>query len=367
MESILNKSKNFYRCVGSVYEMGGKDKEGNPVPHLVRESYKVKIHENGKPTGETVDAECIKGKLAIRTDGGIVTFMIFFASKGLDGKESRQWKMATDMMELNPEVNGNKKEPSVVVVEGRLENNMFMSRDGKEVKEAPQFRVSKVSTTAYKESMEYGITVNMSGCMTKNVPETKMVDGEVEETGRGVMIVYMANNKGEVFPVTVIVPTDLVDDVNEAVEAGCTIDATLDAEVITFGGAAKKHGIGRAGKIDTSNTSTRIEFVLAGMDIIEEPDELYVENEDGKKTPVKTLWMDSSTVKKAIKMYQMKKDEFAKNSNNEIKKGSTSSLKDKKAEYKSKRVGKNVINDFDDFEDDENPWGNDETSLEDEF
>ena len=178
---ILNKSKNFYRCVGTVYELG-----------LKKEDCEVKLYEDGKPTGEKVSAECIKGKFSVRTDGGIVTFMIYFASKGFDGKESRQWKMATDMLELNPEVNGGGGAPSVVVVEGRLENNMFMSRDGKEVKEAPQFRVSKVSTTAYKEGMEYGITVNMSGCMTKNVPETKMVDGEAEETGRGVMTVYMA-------------------------------------------------------------------------------------------------------------------------------------------------------------------------------
>lgn len=353
---ILNKSKNFYRCVGTVYELG-----------LKREDCEVKLYKDGKPTGEKVKAECIKGKFGVRTDGGIVTFMIYFASKGLDGKESRQWKMATDMMELNPEVGGNGNAPSVVVVEGRLENNMFMSRDGKEVKEAPQFRVSKVSTTAYKEGMEYGITINMSGCMTKNVPETKMVDGEAEETGRGVMTVYMANGKGEVFPVTVIVPDDLVDDVNDAVEAGCTIDATLDVNTITFGGVAKKHGIGRAGKIDTSNVSTRTEFVLAGMDIVDEPDELYVEDENGKQTPVKTLWMDSSVVKKAIKMYQVKKDEFAKNGGNKTtKSNSTTNLKNKKAEYKSKRVGKKATNDFDDFGDDM-PWGNDEAGLEDEF
>lgn len=354
---ILNKSKNFYRCVGTVYELG-----------LKKEDCEVKLYEDGKPTGEKVNAEYIKGKFGVRTDGGIVTFMIYFASKGFDGKESRQWKMATDMLELNPEVNGGGGAPSVVVVEGRLENNMFMSRDGKEVKEAPQFRVSKVSTTAYKEGMEYGITVNMSGCMTKNVPETKMVDGEAEETGRGMMTVYMANGKGEVFPITVIVPDDLVDDVNDAVETGCTIDATLDVNTITYGNADKGHKIGRKGKIDTGSVSTRTEFVLAGMDIVDEPDELYIEDEDGKQTPVKTLWMDSSVVKKAIKMYQVKKDEFAKNGGNKTtKSNSTPNLKDKKAEHKAKRVGKKATNDFDEFGDNENPWSDDEAGLEDEF
>ena len=66
-------------------------------------------------------------------------------------------------------------------------------------------------------------------------------------------------------------------------------------------------------------------------------------------------------------MYQVKKDEFAKNGGNKAtKSNSTPNLKDKKAEYKSKRVGKKVTNDFDDFDDD-TPWGNDEAGLEDEF
>ena len=133
---------------------------------------------------------------------------------------------------------------------------------------------------------------------------------------------------------------------------------------ITFGGVAKKHGIGRAGKIDTSNVSTRTEFVLAGMDIVDEPDEKYIEDENGKQTPIKTLWMDSSVVKKAIKMYQVKKDEFAKNGGNKATKSTGSNLKDKKAEYKSKRVGKKAVNDFDDFEESVN---NDLPFDEDEF
>lgn len=352
---ILNKSKNFYRCVGTVYEVG-----------LKREDCEVKIYENGAATGEKVKAECIKGKLGVRTNTGIVTFMIYFASKGLDGKDARQWKMAKDMMELNPEVNGNGNEPSVVVVEGRIENNMFLKRDGS-VSEQPQFRVTKVSTTAYKEGMEYGITINMSGCVTKNVPETRMVDGETEETGRNIMTTYMANSKGEVFPVNIIVPDDLVDDVNDAVETGCTIDATLDVNTITYGGVAKKHGIGRAGRIDTSNVSTRDEFILAGMDIVDEPDELYTEDENGKQIPVKTLWMDASVVKKAIKMYNVKKDEFAKNDGNRgsgNNKSTKANLNDRKAEAKAKRVGKKTA-DFDEF-DDETPWDKD-VAPEDEF
>lgn len=342
MESILNKSKNFYRCIGTVYEKG-----------LTREPCEVSIYEDGKPTGEKVKAECIKGKIAVRADKSIVTFGVYFASKGLDGKESRQWPMAESMMELNPEVNGDGNVPNTVVVEGRIEGNLFMSQDCKEVRETTNFRVTKVSTSI-KPGVDPGMTVKLTGCVIKNVPETKMVDGEAEETGRGIMSTYVANNKGEVFPVNIIVPEDIVDDVNDVVENGVTIDADVDINVVTNGITKQKRSIGRAGRVDTSNVSTHTEFILAGMDIIEEPEELTTEDENGNEAPVKTYWMNPATVKKAIKMYQMKKDEFAKNGGNNNK-NVKSSLAEKKAEFKAKRVGKkeDTFDGFDDFEDED--------------
>lgn len=352
---ILNKSKNFFRCVGMVYEKAVK-----------KEPCEVEIWADGQRTGEKVKAECIKGKLGVRTNAGVITFMIYFASKGLDGKDSRQWKMATDMLDLNPEVKGNGNEPDTVVIEGRLEGGLYTKRDGT-VGESINYRVSKVSTTAYKEGMEYGLTINMSGCMVKNVPETRMVDGEAEETGRNIMTTYMANGKGEVFPINIVVEEDLVEDVSDAVEKDCTIDATLDVNTITFGVVAKKHGIGKAGRIDTSNPSTHDEYILAGMDVVEEPDEKFIES-DGKQIPVKTLWMDPEVVKKAIKMYNVKKDEFAKNGGNKKSgsaKSSKTELNDRKAEYKSKRVGKKK-EDFGGFDDDDTPWDND-VAPEDDF
>ena len=65
-------------------------------------------------------------------------------------------------------------------------------------------------------------------------------------------------------------------------------------------------------------------------------------------------------------MYQVKKEEFAKNGGNKTANSATSNLKDKKAEYKYKRVGKKATNDFDDFGDDENPWS-DDVDPNDEF
>lgn len=358
---ILNKSKNFYRCVGSVYEKGARDEDGNPIDNFMPVPGETTVTDKDGNKSK-VKCQTIRGNLAVRAgENGIITFPIWFNSIDYKGEENPYWKMALGLAQFVPEIGKGRGEPTNIVIEGTVSGNMFPNNKG-EIVESTRFYASKISTKV-KPGSEFGMTLNLSGCMTKNVPETKMVDGEAEETGRGVMTVYMANNKGEVFPVNIIVPEDIVDDVNDAVENGCTVDATVDVNVTTSGGMAKKHGIGRAGKIDTSNVSTRTEFVLAGMDIVDEPDELYIEDEDGKQTPVKTLWMDSSVVKKAIKMYQVKKDEFAKNGGNKAAKSTTPNLKDKKAEYKSKRVGKKATNDFDDFEEivgDDLPFDEDE-------
>lgn len=359
---ILNKSKNFYRCVGTVYEIG-----------LKKEPCEVQIWEDGQNTGRKTPAECVKGSISVRAgESGIVTFGIYFASKGLDGKESNQWKMAEAMMELNPEVNGDGSNPDLIVIEGLLENRLFTNRQGN-VGEVPQFRVRKVSTTI-KGNPAMGMTLQLSGCVTKTTPETKMVDGEPEETGRNIMTVYTSNGKGEVFPVPVIIEEDIVDDVADAVDNGDTVDMTINVFAVTSGFTNKKKTISRGQKlVDTNKVSTHYSYVLDELDTVDEPDEKFIEDEDGKQTPVKTYWLDSAVVKKAIKMYQIKKDEFAKNGGNTKKDNSNSKsdLADRKAAEKTKRetkrIGKKVSNDFEEFGDDELPWGDEESNPEDEF
>ncbi len=353
---ILNKSKNFYRCVGTVYELG-----------LKKEDCEVKLYEDGKSTGEKVKAECIKGSISVRAgESGIVTFGIYFASKGLDGKESNQWKMAEAMMELNPEVNGDGTNPDLIVVEGVIENNLYTTRTG-DVNETPRFRVRKVSTTI-KGSPAMGMTLQLSGCVDKIVHETKMVDGEAEETGRNIMTVYTSNGKGEVFPVPIVIEEDIVDDIDDIVSKDDTVDMTVNVFAVTSGFTNKKKTISRGHTlVDTKTVSTHYTYVLDELDTFEEPDEKFIEGEDGKQTPVKTYWLDPAVVKKAKKMYQVKKDEFAKNGGNKGGSNSKSDLVDRKAAEKAKRetkrIGKKPINDFEDFEEvanDDLPFDEDE-------
>ena len=361
MDSILNKSKNFFRCVGTLYEKG-----------LKKEPCEVQIWEDGQNTGRKVSAECIKGSISVRAgETGIVTFGIYFASKGLDGKESGQWKMAESMYGLNPEVKGNGESPDMIVVEGMIENRLYNNRTGG-VGEVPQFRVRKVSTTI-KGSPAMGMTLQLSGCVTKTIPETKMVDGEAEETGRNIMTVYTSNNKGEVFPVPIIIEEDIVDDVADAVSNGDTVDMTINVFAVVSGYTSKKKSISR-GKtlVDTSNVSTHYNYVLDELDVIEEPDEKFIEDDNGKQIPVKTYWLDPAVVKKAIKMYEVKKDEFAKNGGNANKgsSGGKSELDDRKAAAKARRESKHVgkaKSDFGGFDDDDTPWDDKPLAEEDEF
>ena len=93
---------------------------------------------------------------------------------------------------------------------------------------------------------------------------------------------------------------------------------------------------------------------MAGLDIVEEPDELTVEDEDGNEVEVKTNWMNPVAVKKAIKAYQMRMDELLKsggNSANKDEEPSSRNFKERKAANKGKTLGKRTA-DLDEDEED---------------
>src|SRR5574344_795311 len=115
----------------------------------------------------------------------------------------------------------------------------------------------------------------------------------------------------------------------------------------------KKKAIGGHGKVDTNTAYSRTELVMAGLDIVEEPDELTVEDEDGNEVEVKTNWMNPVAVKKAIKAYQMRMDELLKSGGNGGSKDaepSSRNFKERKAANKGKTLGKRTA-DLDEDED----------------
>ena len=85
-ETILNKTSNYYRCIGYLYESG-----------LKRENCEIKLKdEQGNPNGIT-KGERILGNIAVKTDNGIHTFNVYAQNLTSKGEESKQWKMYCDM------------------------------------------------------------------------------------------------------------------------------------------------------------------------------------------------------------------------------------------------------------------------------
>lgn len=321
-ESVLNKTKNWYRCVGVVSEKG-----------LTREACEVAVYDDGKPTGEKVKAECIKGKVAIRTSTGIQTFGIYFTSKGMDGKDSKDWGMAQAMMDKwNPEINGDGSEPTVVALEGMAEINDYVGQNG--IRSSLQYRVRRANTRVTPDE-PHAMTLNVTTYIQKIVPETR----NDEETGRLLVTLYGANGKGACFPIDAIVEEDLADDFEEAYEVGQTVNFDIDIVTKHIGGTKGKKAFGKGGAVNVNSGFDITEAIIVGAeDPIEEPDELTTEDEDGNEVPVKTEWINPVAMKKAIKVRAAMLEELAK-SGGEDKKGGGKSMKERKAEAKAKKMG----------------------------
>ena len=322
-KSILNKTKNWYRCVG---ELSEKD--------LKLEDCKVKLYEDGKPTGEETKAQCIKGKVAIKTDTGIQTFGIYFASKGMDGKDSKDWGMAKAMLEKwNPAIGGDGSDPTIVALEGAAEINDYAGENG--ISSRLQFRVRRANTRVSPDE-GHGMTLNATAYIHKMTPEVR----NDEETCRLKVTLYGANAKGACFPIDMIVETDLAEDFETTYEVGQTVNFDIDI-VTKHVGTTKggKKAFGKGGKMNVNSGFDVTEYVLAGCDeAIEEPDELTTEDEDGNEVPVKTEWINPTAMKKAIKARATMLEELEKNGN--APKSGEKSVKERKAERKAGGLGK---------------------------
>lgn len=335
-ESVLNRTKNWYRCVGVLSE---KD--------LKLEDCKVKLYADGKPTGEEIEAECVKGKVAIKTETGIQTFGIYFTSKAMDGKDSKDWGMAKAMYEKwNPAIGGDGSDPTVVALEGMAEINDYPGENG--VSSRLQFRVRRANTRVSPDE-DHGMTLNATAYIHKMTPEVR----NDEETGRLKVTLYGANGKGACFPIDMIVETDLAEDFETTYEVGQTVNFDIDI-VTKHVGSTKggKKAFGKGGKMNVNSGFDVTEYVLAGCDDpIEEPDELTIEDEDGNEVEVKTEWINPTAMKKAIKARATMLEELEKNGN--APKSGEKSVKERKAERKAGGLGKKPKPQIEEDEDDD--------------
>lgn len=337
MKNVLNKTKNYFRCIGTVYEKA-----------LERKAIKVKQFDVDKnPAGE-VNGEAITGKIAIRTANGIMTFGVYYSTPSAypdkDGNynESRQWAMAKKMMEWVPEISGNGETPSEVNVEGTVEINDY-NKDGK-VYSGLRWRINRAEHSVVENT---GCSLNATCYIYSIVPE---VSNE-EETGRLVVTLYGANNKGQCYPITAIVEEDLAKDFEDAYTAEDTVNFDFDRIMRHVGGTKSgKKAFGKTSAVTVNHGFDVEELIIVGADEpIEEPDELTTEDENGNEVKVKTDWINPATMKKAIKARAQMLEELKNKETSTTAK--TSSFKAKKAAMTKPKTKTDddfeVLDDFD--------------------
>nr|DAK83695.1 MAG TPA: hypothetical protein [Caudoviricetes sp.] len=331
MENVLNKTSNYFRCIGTVYEKA-----------IEKKAIKVKQYDTDKSFVGEVDGEAISGKISIRTSNGIMTFGVYYSTPSSypnkDGEygEGRQWGMAKKMLDWIPEINGKGKAPSKVNLEGVVENNDY-SKDGK-VYSNLRWRITKAE---HAKTNEDGCSLNATCYIAKIAPETR----NEEETGRLIVTLYCANNRGQCFPIISVVEADMADAFTDAYETEQTVNFDFDCIMRHVGGnRAGKKVFGKASSVTVSSGFDVEELVITGADEpIEEPDELTTEDENGNEVEVKTNWINPKTMKKAIKARSQMLEEL-KNKPTENKK--PASFKENKA-----AMSKPKTKPVDDFED----------------
>lgn len=330
MQNELKKSRQYFRSVGTVYELNLELKDSTDPDA----NFKIKCKD--KDGNEfTTDGERIIGNIAIRTQRGIQTFNVFFQSIGYDGTPAKNWKMALGMLSWSPEINANGEEPTRVAIEGQIAINDYV-KDGN-VYSNLRWRVSK-ATTKVGDDEPTGTSLD-AVCYVHKIEAEKINE---EETGRLKVTLMGADNKGACFPIDVIVEKDLADAVEENIEIGTTLPVTLNRNMRHIGGDKKKGGkrmIGGSGDVNVNTGFDVEELILVGADDpIEEPEE--TEDEDGNPIEDKSGYINPTTMKKAIKVRAAMLDELK--ANPPERKGKSESFEDKKkkAAGKGKTVGK---------------------------
>lgn len=374
-DSILNKTKNYFRAVGTVNELD-----------LKREPCDVKIWEDGKAIGE-VKGERIRGKISLKTDKGIHTFDVFnqirgdaeeiynsLKSKGQE-KEAKDMKRKIDHFHMFEEamkwttVIGNNAgdEPTLVSIAGSVAINDYVNQQG-ELSSTLRWNVSSANTRVSADDPK-GTTLKATLYIDSIRPEMK----NEEETGRLLLTAYGANKNGTCFPINAIVPetikdTDggelrLAETFEDYYEVGMTVPFEFELSAYHVGG--KKNGakkFGRNGSVAVNDGYDKIELMLVGGDDeIEEPDELTTEDENGNEVEVKTEWIKPVAMQRAKKARAQMLDELAKNPPKKSESKPKSSLKEAKDKAKADKKFGTTKSNFP--PDDEPPFDTDEDDI----
>lgn len=336
--STLKKTANWFRCVGTLSESSLKEEEC---------SVKVKDKEGNVSNKK---GKRIRGNISMETKNGTFTFNVYAQTPTSQGEKNNRWTMYESMLNWNPQIGGDNSLPvTKACVEGQVSINDYVSQQDGKVKTTLRWSISK-GTTKVKDD-ESGVTLEATGFIQSVKPEIK----NDEETGRLLVTLYGADNNGSCYPINCVVEEKLVDAFEEYYEVGETASFTLDRVMHHVGPQRRtvQRALGGYGSVNVNAGYDTEELVVVGADEpIEEPDELYTEDDEGNEIPVETDWINPETMKKAIKIRnQMLKEMEEKGP---VKKESVSNML-KKAKSVSKK-SQSKFDDFDDFDEEETPF-----------
>lgn len=351
-ESSLNKSRNFFVAKGILSEKASLVKGKGRVPMFIEHDYKYELYDENGKTGRFDTCDRLFGMITIETQDGTMEFQVNAKSKTSKGEENKRWKMfETIAEEWNPKIGGH-GDPDFVTVSGSV---AIYDQPGKDGKIYP-----KLQWSATSKCDRIAPDWENSGCTLSASCYIKAVNPEVvkeEETGRYKVNAYAADGRGQVFPVDFFVDGDeAVDFITEEVSIGDTLNFDVNRIIKTIGGksSATKKTFGSS-RVDTGSSFTLDELVLTAGEVIEEPDELTTEDEDGNEVPVKTMWMNPTAVKKAIKEREKMLDELKSNGGEKKSTGGKSIKERAKAKTEMKKPSHPVED-----EDDDAPFDEDE-------
>ena len=337
-DTTLNKTLNWFSSVGTLYEK-----------NLKREDVDIKITDDkGNETGKK-KGERIRGNVTVRTDDGIHDFNVYFSSLTSKGEEARQWTMAQAMMDWVPEIGigGDRNNPTKVRVQGSISINDYVT-PSKTMSSRLRWRVAQGNTRTGDDTK--------SSTFLKVVLYINAIAHEManeEETGRLKVTGYGAQNDGTCFPVEFFVDKDIAEDFENFYSIGDTVEFRLSLFTRHAGGNRRKVGLSskREVKQDMDGFDvTELTFVT-GSDVIEEPDEQFITDDEGNEVPVKTDWINPKAMKAAIKVREEKLKELLEKG--PAKKNNAPAAKPSVAERMNRRAAiSRTADDFPDLDDD---------------
>lgn len=325
-DSILNEHKIKFVCIGKLQETALE----------VKNDAEQQIGK--KEDGKIVKCKQLTGKISVDTGSGVVVLFPQFNEIGYDGKEASRWKMALSMLDWNPKIKGDSKEPVTrVMLEGELNYYDGRNKSTNKVELKKSYRITRASTTV-PDTLEDGFSFEGDF----------YIDGVSvnDDTGVGTIKAYYSNYRGEIIPVDFTVDPDDVDIVFEgdsdfeAIEAGQTRNLkisyyrTMDDSAPVVEVQTRKFGSSRKEAPDVPTHSRyKDEYVLtsASSAPVEEPEEEY--DDEGNLIDNNSVWYNPVTIKKAKKARAQKLEEMEKNPPE--KKSGASGLKEAKANAKA--------------------------------